>query len=91
MTEIIKEHKEKIWFHDIGDKVWGKTYLNTVVAESETSVWTYDEEKIVLEVDNIGTLYIEDDRNWASVMNLRALELLKEAVEIAIQTKKNNE
>lgn len=91
MSETIKEHKEKIWFHDIGDKVWGKTYLNTVVAESETSVWTYDEEKIVLEVDDIGTLHIEDDRHWVSVMNLRALYLLREAVEIAIQTKNNIE
>lgn len=89
-TETIKEVKEKIWFHDnSGDKVWCKTYLKVIVAETKTSVWNYDEEKILVEVDKNGNLCVADDRQWVSVMNLKGLELLKEAVEVAIQTKKN--
>lgn len=90
MAEIIKENREKVWIHVNGEKVFLKTYLKVIVAESETSIWTYDDEKIVVEVDNDGTLHIEDDKNWISVMNLKALEMLKEAIEISIQIKKNN-
>ena len=63
--------------------------MKVIVAETETSVWAYDEEKIVVEVDKDGTLHIEDGENWISVMNLKALEMVKEAIDVAIQAKKN--
>ena len=85
MSKIIKE---KIFFHDINsDKVWGKTYQKFIIEDSETTVWTYDEEKTEIEVGNDGTLHIMDDRAFISLSNLHNLELLKEAIDIAIKKK----
>jgi hypothetical protein len=89
---IVKEFREKIFEPKLSkDTIWAKTYLKTVVADTETSTWTYEEEKIKLEVDNSGHLLVADDDRWFFIHNIKALELMKEAIDIAINKQRINE
>ena len=87
----INEVREKVFNHNTlsENRIWGKTYLKSIVADSEVRVFTYDEEKIVVEIDTDGHLWIEDDKQWIYIYNIKAMEIIKEAIEIAIR--KQNE
>ena len=88
--EITKEAREKVWKQELDDnKIWGKTYLKVIVADTEVRTFTYDEERIQVEVDREGHLCIQDDRQWLFIHNIKALEIIKEAIDIAIE--KQNE
>ena len=88
--EIIKEAREKVWKQELDDnKIWGKTYLKVIVADTEVRTFTYDEERVQVEVDIDGHLCIQDDRQCIFIHNKKALEVIREAIDIAIE--KQNE
>lgn len=86
MTEKSKkESREKVWASTLEDgEIYSKNYLKVIIEEGDTNVWTYDDEKISLKVYRDGSLTIYDDDNWASINNLTALELLRDAIDKAI-------
>lgn len=76
---------EKVFQLDIDkkDTKWGKGYREIVVCETDSNIWTYEDNYIEMEVGFDGTLTIRTGNydNWVYIKK-SMLPLLKEAIEI---------
>lgn len=76
---------EKVFQLDIDkkDTKWGKGYREIVVCETDSNIWTYEDNSIEMEVGSDGILTIRTGNydNWIYIKK-SMLPLLKEAIEI---------
>lgn len=65
------------------DSKWGKGYKEIVVCETDSNIWTYEDNSIEMEVGSDGILTIRTGNydNWIYIKK-SMLPLLKEAIEI---------
>ena len=76
---------EKTFLLDINkkDAKWGKGYKEVVVCETDSNIWTYEDNSIEMEVSFDGFLTIRTGNydNWIYIKK-SMLPILKEAIEI---------
>ncbi len=79
------EYREKTYELKLEkDEIYAEGYTKVGIEETETSVYIFDVEKHEYRIDEDGHLQIRDNKNWVSVHNVKSLNLLKKAIDIAI-------